>query len=171
VARRIEAAADVLARALAVCGFLLLLVFAVMTLADGSLRASLSMPIDAVDDLGGLVVAVAVACCFPLAFLQRANIAIKFLEIFFGRRVGQTLDAFAAVVVALLVIFMARQFFIYAGDAARGGDSTVVLETPTAPFWYAVAAIMTFTAFAQILVALVEIRRCLHGHGAARDSA
>jgi TRAP-type C4-dicarboxylate transport system permease small subunit len=170
VASRIEATADAVARVLAACGFVLLLGFAVMTLADGSLRALLSMPIDAVDDLGGMIVAVAVACCFPLAFLQRANIAIKFLEIFFGRRVGQVLDATAAFAVAVLVIFMARQFFIYAGDAARGGDSTVVLEFPTAPFWYAIAVIMACTAFVQCLVAFTEISR-LFRYDAASESA
>jgi TRAP-type transport system small permease protein len=162
---RIESAALAAARALAVLGLLILLGFAVMTLADGLLRSVADSPIEAVRDLGGVVVAVGVSCCFPLAFLQRSNITIKFAEVFLGRRVGRTLDALAAVLVTVAAALMARQIFIFAGNEFRGGDTTLMLEIKTAPFWFVVAAVMAFAALTQALVALREVLGCIGRDG------
>ena len=120
-------------------------------------------PIEAVQDLGGVVVAVAVSCCFPLALLQRSNITIKFAAVFLGPRVGQFLDAAAALLVTLVAILIARQLFIFAGDQYRGGDATVMLEIKTAPFWFLVASVMTLAAATQAVVALREVLHVFHG--------
>ena len=156
----IEAAALKVARALAVFGLLILLGYATMTLADGLLRSIANSPIEAVQDLASVVVAVAVSCCFPLAFLQRSNITIKFMETFLGHRVGRALDAVAAMLVATVAVLIARQIFIFADNEYRGGDATVMLEIKTAPFWFFVAAVMAFAALTQALVALRGVLRC-----------
>jgi TRAP-type C4-dicarboxylate transport system permease small subunit len=157
---RIEGAALTAAQALAVGGLMILIAYAAMTLLDGLLRSLVNSPIEAVRDLGGVVVAVAVSCCFPLAYLQRSNITIDFIAMFAGRRCGRLLDAAAAILVTVVAIVIARQLFIHAGNEYRGGDSTLMLEIKTAPFWFAVAVIMSFAALTQALVALRAILTC-----------
>jgi TRAP-type transport system small permease protein len=158
---RLEAIALAVSRALAALGLIILLGFAVATLADGTMRSLADAPIDAVRDLGGLVVGVAVACCFPLSCLQRSNITIKFAEAFIGPRSSRILDAIAAALVEIAVVLIARQLFIYAWNEARAGDSTVMLDVPAAPFWYAAAAALALAAIVQALVVVLEIGRVL----------
>lgn len=168
---RLEGFALAAAQALAVLGLIVLIGYAAMTLADGLLRSLANSPIEAVRDLGGVVVAVAVSCCFPLAYLQRSNITIEFVETFFGARIGRLLDVAAAVLVAIIAIVIARQLFIHAHNEYRGGDSTVMLEVKTAPFWFVVAAIMSFAALTQAVVAARAIVHCLRPDARARVNA
>ena len=157
---RAEAAALRAAQALAVLGLLVLILFAAATLADGLLRSLADRPIDLVDDIGSYVVACAVASCFPLAQLRHANITIEIVGIALGPRVRQALRAFAAILVAVTMVAMARQLLIYASHEASGGDSSVMLGIPTSPFWYVVAVMFVIAAVAQLLVAVLELARC-----------
>ncbi len=158
--RRAEALCFRLARLLAAAGLMLLIGFAAATLLDGLLRSLANRPIDAVGDLGSLVVAAAVSACFPLAQLQRANITIELAGLALGPRAGQALRAFAAILVTIAMTAMARQLFVYAGNEASGGDTTVMLGIRTAPFWYVVASMFFVAAAAQLLVTLVELGHC-----------
>jgi TRAP-type C4-dicarboxylate transport system permease small subunit len=157
----LERIALVAARVIAICGLILLLGYAVLTLADGMLRSLANRPIDAVRDFGGLVAAIAVACCIPLACLQRSNITIRFMQLFFGQRVGQIFDAFAAAAVAATMVLMAWRFFIYVGQAVQAGDMTFLLNIPVAPFWFVATVLITIAAMAQCLLAATELVRCL----------
>jgi TRAP-type C4-dicarboxylate transport system permease small subunit len=148
---------DRAARALAIAGLALLLVFAALTLADGLMRGLAKAPIDAVRDLGGLAIAVAVATCFPLAFLRQSNITIAFIDSIVGRRAALWCDAFAAVVTTAVMAAFAWQFFIYAGTLARYGEVTAMLRVSKAPFWYAADAIFWLTVMVQLLVTVRAI--------------
>ena len=106
---------------------------------------------------GGLCVAVAVACCFPLALTQRSNITIKFIAEFVGRRIALYFDAAAALIVELVLILIARQFFMYAAALARSGDATTMLAIPTAPFWFVVSGVLGIAALTQCTVAVNQI--------------
>lgn len=161
---KVEVAAYAAARAAAVVGLLILLAYAAMTLADGLSRSVFSQPIELVGDLGSVTVAVAVSCCFPLAYLQRSNITIKF----FASRV---LDAAAAVVVTVVAGLVARQMFVFAVGEFRGGDTTLMLGIKTAPFWFAVAAAMALAALTQGLVAWQKVLRCFHIVDPSDDSS
>jgi TRAP-type C4-dicarboxylate transport system permease small subunit len=152
-----------LSRALAVAGLLLLLAFAAATMADGLMRWLLRHPIDAVRDVGGLVVAVAVACCLPVSFLLRGHIGMRFIDTVFGRRVGGWFDVAAAVLVAGVLLLFAWQFFVFAAKAAQAHDGTWLLNVPLAPFWFAVAALLWCAAFVQVVVAADEIARVRFG--------
>jgi TRAP-type C4-dicarboxylate transport system permease small subunit len=147
------------ARLLASVGLLVLIGYAVLTLADGLLRSLADQPIDAVRDLGGLVAAVAVLCCFPLAFLQRSNITIRFAQPWFGVRASRALDAVAAFLVAATTALMAWRFFVYAGQVARAHESTFMLSVPVAPAWYAAAVLVALTAAVQAMILALEVSR------------
>lgn len=157
--RWIDWASKTLARALAVIGLGVLLGFAVMTMADGLLRFFFAHPIDVVRDASSLVAAFSVACCLPVAIVERSNITIRFLPTLFGARTGQVADAAAAFLVEIILILMAWQFVLFAKQAMASGSATWMLRIPTAPVWGAVAAILGISALLQAAV----VFRTLHG--------
>jgi len=155
---RIENAGRTLARALAAIGLGALLVFAATTIADGLLRFFFAHPIDAVRDLGGLVAAFAVACCIPLTIIERSSITIRFVTGFISQRAGRLADVAAALLVEIVLLLTAWRFAIFAGQAASDGNATWMLRVPTAPVWWAVAAMLAIAAMLQVLVLLGCLR-------------
>jgi TRAP-type C4-dicarboxylate transport system permease small subunit len=149
---RIDRATKTLAQALAVLGLGALLCFAGMTMADGLLRFFFARPIDAVRDVGGLVAAFAVACCIPVAIVERSNITIRFVSSVIGPRAGRIADAAAAVLVEIVLILMTWQFVLFAEEAQATGTATWMLRIPSAPVWAAVAVILGISALLQIVV-------------------
>jgi TRAP-type C4-dicarboxylate transport system permease small subunit len=154
----IDRASTTLARALAFVGLGVLLLFAVMTMADGILRFFFASPIDVVRDASSLVAAFSVACCIPVAIAERSNIAIRFLPTLLGPRAGQVADAAAAVLVEIILILMTWQFVIFARQAIADGSATWMLRIPTAPVWGAVAFILAISALLQAGVAFKTLR-------------
>jgi TRAP-type C4-dicarboxylate transport system permease small subunit len=154
----VDWATKVLARALAVVGLGVLLCFAAMTILDGLLRFFFASPIDVVRDAGALVAAFAVACCIPVAIVERSNITIRFLSSVAGPRVGQIADIGAAILVEIVLILMTWQFVVFANQARASGSATWMLRIPTAPLWAAVALILGISAVLQIVVGLKTLR-------------
>lgn len=159
----LDSAVERLCKLLAAVGLLGLIAFAVATLANGISRSLLSYPIEFVSDIGNLVVAVAVASCFPMALWLKSNIRI---DIFGGVLPGlahSVLGILADVAVLGVTSAVARQMFIYADHQAEAGDTTVMLEIATAPFWYYVAAMFAIAACVQAVVTGWALRAVLSG--------
>jgi TRAP-type C4-dicarboxylate transport system permease small subunit len=155
---QIERAARILARALVVLGLTTLLCFAAMTLADGLLRFFFASPIDLVRDAASLVAAFSVACCLPVAIIERSNVTIRFFGSIAGRHAGHVSDVAAAVLVALILALMTWQFVLFANQARLAGAATWMLRIPTAPVWAAVALILAVSTFLQIVVIIKTAR-------------
>jgi TRAP-type C4-dicarboxylate transport system permease small subunit len=145
-------------RALSVVGLIALMGLATMTLADGLLRWLANRPIEGVRDLGGLAIAVAIACCIPVGLVERGNIAIR-LGATLHRRLGKILDAIAALAVTAILALAAWQFWLYAAKMARAHETTFVLQIPIAPFWFGVDAILWLAVLVQVIVAAREWAR------------
>src|SRR5258706_7436143 len=124
-------------RALSVVGLIALMGLATMTLADGLLRWLASRPIEGVRDLGGLAIAVAIACCIPVVMMERGNIAIR-LGSRLGEGVGRWLDALASLLVCAVLATTAWQIWLYAAKMERAKETTFVLQIHIAPFWFGV---------------------------------
>jgi TRAP-type C4-dicarboxylate transport system permease small subunit len=139
-------------RALSVVGLIALMGLAAMTLADGLLRWLANRPIEGVRDLGGLAIAVAIACCIPVGLIERGNIAIRLGGVL-HQMVGKLLDAIAALAVAAVLAAAAWQFWIYAAKLARAHETTFVLQIPIAPFWFGVDVILWLAVLVQLIVA------------------
>ena len=73
----LERTALVATRALSVVGLTALMSLAVMTIADGLMRWIANRPIEGVRDLGGLAIALAIACCLPVVMIEKGNITIR----------------------------------------------------------------------------------------------
>ena len=145
-------------RALSVVGLIALMGLASMTLADGLLRWLANRPIEGVRDLGGLAIAVAIACCIPVGLMERGNIAIR-LGSLVHPLLGRVLDAIAAVLVCAVLAAAAWQFWLYAAKMARAHETTFVLQIPIAPFWFGVDGILWCAVLVQLIVALRETVR------------
>ncbi len=158
VMARIDRTTKLVAQALAVLGLGALLCFAVMTMADGLLRFFFARPIDAVRDVGGLVAAFAVACCIPVAIVERSNITIRFLSAIVGPRVGRVADVAAAILVEIVLVLMTWQFVVFANQARATGTATWMLRIPSAPVWGAIAVILGISALLQIVVGVQILR-------------
>jgi TRAP-type C4-dicarboxylate transport system permease small subunit len=138
-------------------GLIVLIGFAALTLMNGISRSLLSAPFDIVSDLANLIVASAVASCFPLAILQKANIRIELVLDVLPGGITRTVVSIVNFLVLAVLIGVTRQLFVYAGNAARAGDSTAMLDIPTAPFWYYVAAMLAVTTVTQAILFAIEV--------------
>jgi TRAP-type C4-dicarboxylate transport system permease small subunit len=145
-------------RAVSVVGLTALMGLAAMTLADGLMRWIANQPIEGVRDLGGLAIAVAMACCIPIVMIERGNITIRLaatLSVTFGR----VLDALAAILVCAVLAAMSWQMWLYAEKMARAHETTFVLQIPVAPFWLGVDAILWCAVLVQAICVLRDIAR------------
>lgn len=154
---RLETLAGGGAKAFAIAGLVLLLAYAFLTLCDGLSRALAGQPIDVVRDLGNLVVAVAVGACLPWSFLKKTNITITFVDSFVSRGVDRAMTLAAAIVTLVILLGFAWQFYVHAGNFARAGETTAMLNWPKAPFWYVVDAWMWWAVFVQGVIVTREI--------------
>src|SRR2546430_16857601 len=103
------------ARALSVVVLIALMVLATMTLADGLLRWLANRPIEGVRDLGGLAIAVAIACCLPVGLVERGHIAIR-LGGTLHPPLGQLLAAIAAAAVCAVPAAPDREALLLSGQ-------------------------------------------------------
>jgi TRAP-type C4-dicarboxylate transport system permease small subunit len=146
------------ADALAVIGLSFLLALAAFTLLDGLLRAVANRPIDLVREIGDLVAAICGACCLPIVLLHRGNIVLRALGNILPAPVARAIDVFAALVVEIVVIGMAWQFYLFSIKMMRAGDVTWLLNLPKAPFWFIVDAVLWIAVAVQTFVLAEECR-------------
>lgn len=142
---------------LAVAGLTLLLVLATFTLFDGLLRALANYPLDFVREIGDLVAAVCGACCLPIALLYRSNITLRIFENMLPPAGARLVDAAADLLIAVVMVGMAWQFFLFSEKTARANDVTWLMNVPKAPFWFVVDAVLWVAAAVQIFVFLKVI--------------
>ena len=160
---RINLIADRLCRLLAAAGLTTLIVFAALTLINGLSRSLFDNPFDFVGDTASLIVAVAVASCVPMALWQKANISIDLVQFMLSARSAQVMRIVSSSIVLVAMVAVARQMFIYAGNAVEAGDNTAMLEIPTGPFWFYVAVMMAIGVAIQLLVVVGEAVRLAQG--------
>lgn len=149
----LERTALVATRALSVLGLTALMSLAVMTIADGLMRWIANQPIEGVRDLGGLAIALAIACCFPVLMIEKGNITIRLAEKL-SPTLGRVLDVFAATLVCCVLAALTWQIWLYAAKMARAKETTFVLQIPVAPFWFGVSAILCCAVIVQAIVTI-----------------
>ena len=159
---RFLAGVETISRCFAALGLLCLIGFAAMTLASGVGRSLFGLPIDLVNDAGSLIVAASVASCFPIALWQKSNIRINLAAALLPAA-ERTLGLFADFAVFTVMVAVARQMFIYARNSASAGDTTAMLDIPTAPVWYYVAFVLAVAATVQAVIVFDGVRRAFAG--------
>jgi TRAP-type C4-dicarboxylate transport system permease small subunit len=153
----IEKTITATANAIAVAGLFVLLVLAVFTLFDGLLRAFANRPIDLVREVGDLVAAICGACCLPIALLHRNNITLRIFDKILPSLGVRIVDIFAALLVEIVMIAMAYEFYLHGVKTMNAGDVTWLLNVPKAPFWFAVDAILWVGVLVQTFVLIQDL--------------
>lgn len=146
-------------RLLALVGFFGLLVLAVMTALDITLRWLFDAPLHGVNDVSALVMAVVIAACLPANLAERQNITIEFLGNALGPRAKAALDAFGGLATLLFVALVAWRFTIYAREIGASGQTTAVLGLRAAPWWWLATALLLLSVPVQAMVVLTDLRR------------
>jgi len=147
-------------RALSVVGLTALMFLATMTIADGLMRALANQPIEGVRDLGGLAIALAIACCLPVVMIEKGNITIRLAEAA-APRVSRALEVVATALVLCVLVALTWQIWLYAAKMMRAHETTFVLQIPVAPFWFGVSVILACAVLAQAIVMLRAVSAAL----------
>jgi TRAP-type C4-dicarboxylate transport system permease small subunit len=146
-----------MANAFAVAGLSLLLILAVFTLLDGLLRAIANTPIDLVREIGDMVAAICGACCLPIVLLHQNNIVLRIFDRILSPSGVRGIDTTAALVIEIVMIGMAWQFWRFGIKTMRAGDVTWLLNWPKAPFWFVVDGILWAAVVVQAFVLIEEM--------------
>jgi Flp pilus assembly protein protease CpaA len=67
------------------------------------------------------------------------------------------IDVFSAVIVEIVMIAMAWQFYLFGLKTMRAGDVTWLRNLPKAPFWFVVDGILWVAVAVQALVLIETI--------------
>lgn len=153
-----------LAYILALVGFAGLLILAVMVVLDIILRAVADYPLQGVNDVAAVVMAVVISACIPNSLLVRQNISIEVLGQVIGGRVRFAIDLFASLVVLLFFVLVTWQFVFYSASISASGEQTWVLKWPVGPWWWVATACFAVSVLVQLLVVSQDAVK-LWGHG------
>jgi TRAP-type C4-dicarboxylate transport system permease small subunit len=155
--RLVEKIVTAAANFLAVAGPAILLVLAVFTLFDGLLRALANYPLDFVREIGDLVAAICGACCLPIVLLYRNNITLRIFEKVLPPNGVRIFDVFASLLIEIVMIAMAWEFFQFSIKTMNANDVTWLLNVPKAPFWFVVDAVLWVAVAVQTFVLIQDI--------------
>jgi hypothetical protein len=112
-------------RAIAIVGFVGLLVVALLTMLDVALRWVANAPIKGLNDISGLAIAIVIASCLPLVVAQRQNISIRFLGDALGPSAARWLDAFGSGALLAFVALIGWQLAMHTAGMAESGPNHV----------------------------------------------
>lgn len=159
----LEARATKVTRWIALCGLAGLVALALVTVTDALLRSVFSSPIDGVDEVSRLVVAIVIASFFPLALSEHHHINITFLGKVLGRRAHAWLDTLGAFVTLLFFVVLGWQFIRYTIDLKASGETTWLLAWPAAPWWRVATLFMLLCVPVQVVELLSRARLAVRG--------
>ncbi len=150
-------------RALAIVGFVVLLLASLTTMVDVALRWLANAPIKGLSDIEGLAVVIVIASCLPLVVAQRQNISIRFLGEALGPAASRWLDAFGSLVLLAFVALIAWQLALYTAGMAESGRTTWLLRISVTPYWSAATALVALCVPAQAIAFVADVVRAISG--------
>lgn len=152
-------------RAMALIGFLGLLILALMTSVDITSRWLFGAPLHGVNDVSAIVMAVVIAACVPANLAARQNITVEFLGNMLGPRGKAFLDGFGGLFTLAFIALMAWQFIPYSMEVTLSGQTTWVLKLPIAPGWWIATALLLISVPVQLVIVLFDFSRAFRaGH-------
>jgi tripartite ATP-independent transporter DctM subunit len=147
----------------AFAGVLAMLVVSFVTTADVLLRWLFSSPIDGLNEIVGMGMAVAVAATFPAGAAQRVNLTIDVLKGRIGERSIAWLKVMGALLLLIFYLLLAWRVGVYALKLQERAAATMFVQLPMAPFIWTVAAFLTVAALVQVVVFFVAVKYALAG--------
>lgn len=154
---RIQAQLTRFAKGMALVGAVGLLIAGAGVLLDVFFRWTFNAPIKGVQDLSRYAIAVATTSFFPIGLIRRDNVAATFLGNALGKRATLWLDAFASIVVLVVVSVLVFNLGRYGFGALEKDLRMITLEWPQAPWWLLAAAIFATALPIQLWVSTMCI--------------
>jgi TRAP-type C4-dicarboxylate transport system permease small subunit len=136
---RVGRALDVLCRAFAIGGGLVLSAMALMMVFSIARRALTGTPVQGDFELVQYATAITVSMFLPFCQMVRGHIIVDFFTMGAGAGVRAALDAFAGVLLAAAAFLVAWRLGVGMGELRMNGDSSMILGVPT---WYAYTAMV-----------------------------
>jgi TRAP-type C4-dicarboxylate transport system permease small subunit len=167
----LEALASRITRWIALGGLVAFVAVALVTIVDVMMRWLFASPIDGVEEVSKLVVAIAIAAFFPAALADRHHISITFLGKLAGPRGHAWLETLSACVTSVFFFAVGWEFVAYTAQVKDAGETTWILAWPVAPWWTVVTAFMIVCIPVQVVVFVAEIGRALRGGEAPSGAA
>ncbi|QOL80970.1 TRAP transporter small permease [Pseudooceanicola spongiae] len=152
-----------LARGLALLGFTGLLILALMTTTDVLMRWLFKAPIQGVNDVSSVVMAVVIAACIPANLAMKQNIRVEVFGSLGGKTLHRLLEALSSALTLLFILLIAWEFVPYAASLQANGDRTWVLGWPVWPWWSVAALMMWLAAFVQAMVFVFDLAALVRG--------
>lgn len=156
-------------RAIAIVGFVGLLLVALLTMVDVTLRWVANAPIKGLNDINGLAVAIVIASCLPLVVAQRQNISIRFLGDAVGPAATRWLDAFGSGALLAFVALIGWQLTMHTAGMAESGRTTWHLRIPVTPYWSIATGVVLLCVPAQAIAFVADVVRAVTGAPRAAD--
>jgi len=160
-----------LTRALALGGFVGLMVMSLSTTLDVLLRWLANMPIKGLPDIVSLAVAIVIATSFPIVVAQRQNITIRFLGDWIGRRTALWFDVFGSAALLVFIALLGWQLAVYAGELLESGRLSWQLRINVGPYWAVAAGIVVLCVPIQVIALVADIGRAITGSPRASEGA
>ncbi len=129
-----------------------MLVLAMLTVVDISLRYFFSTPIRGLDEASGLLMAGIVAATFPSGIMARNHITVDLLTDLLSKRVAKIGEAIGAVMLLVMLVILTWRMGIYANRLMLRANETVIVGIPTAPFWWGATALFALCVPLQLVV-------------------
>ncbi len=148
-----------LATLFAIAGGLAACAMALMTLVSIIGRAAFSQPIPGDIELTQFGTSICIALCLPWAQLHGSNIIVDFFTQRARERTLRVLDAFGALLLALMVGLLAWRTVVGGLSVRDSFGTTMILELPLWIFYVVLAPGLALTA----VIALVQVRLHLTG--------
>ena len=104
-----------------------------------------------------MVAAICGTCCLPIVLLHQNNIVLRIFDRILPPSGVRVIDTLAALVIEIVMVGMAWQFWLFGIKTMRAGDVTWLLNWPKAPFWFAVDGILWVAVAVQTFVLIEEI--------------
>lgn len=138
-----------------------MLVISLLTVGDVLLRFFLNAPITGFYEVVEIIIAVAIAASFPAGLAQRRVLRVEFLERFLSVRLRSILQAVGSAALLLFIVVITWRLGVYATVLQARSEATVIIELPTAPFWWAATFFVGLCIPVQVVKTLIDIRRML----------
>lgn len=137
---------------LVILGAVAVFVLMGLSVSDALLRSFLNSPIFGANDYAQILLSFVVGLSLPLCVLAGRLIAIDTLVVRLPKWVQSPLDWLTSALGIAILSYVAWRAFVNAREAAMFGETTLLLQLPFGPSYYAVA----FGCALSALILLVE---------------
>lgn len=134
-----------------VAGAVLVFVLMGLSVADAFLRSVINSPIFGANDYAQILLSFVVSLSFPLCVLAGRLIAIDTLVLKLPSTAQIVLDWIVTVLGTVMLAYLSWRAFSNALEAATFGESTMLLQLPFGPSYYAVSAGCGLAALVLVL--------------------